>query len=286
MKLIAFAMDRKTNVINLSRIAFEDLKMAKPSAKSTSQMVFIKGQDYPALCVCFASVAEDKLHEAEGHLYPVKSLQAIMHQQEYELKVANLCHLMDVPFIRSQVVNNRWSFTTRPEAQANMEQSSLGFSSSYSIFPFYWGIFDIYLLCLLGPSKYSTPRKSILTRGVASPANVSASAGNSLMRSTSRYSLSSKDTGKSPYVQFHILHCLPPIAVPIFDGRHHQIDIPSGLRNVPRSSMPLFPGEIPYDSVVLIGYSTAAYRSKNYPDDMTVSLNIVWVVVLASPEDP
>jgi hypothetical protein len=50
--------------------------------------------------------------------------------------------------------------------------------------------------------------------------------------------------------------------------------------------MPLFKGKVPYDSVVLIAYSTAAYRSKNTPDDMSVALNIVWVVVLACPEDP
>ena len=74
--------------------------------------------------------------------------------------------------------------------------------------------------------------------------------------------------------------------VPIFDGRNHQIDVPSGIRNVPKSSMPLFKGKVPYESVVLIAYSTAAYRSKNTPDDMSVALNIVWAVVLACPEDP
>jgi hypothetical protein len=52
------------------------------------------------------------------------------------------------------------------------------------------------------------------------------------------------------------------------------------------SSMPLFVGEIPYDSVVLIGYSTSAYTAAKFKNDMSVSLNIVWVVVLASPEDP
>ena len=75
------------------------------------------------------------------------------------------------------------------------------------------------------------------------------------------------------------------VVVPVFDGRHHKIDLPAGLRNVPRSKMPLFPGEIPYDAVVLIGYSTAAYRALKTPDDMSVSFNIVWVVVLAS-KDP
>jgi hypothetical protein len=128
-------MDRKSNVINLSRVAFEDLKLGKPTVNSTSQMVYIDGQDRPALCVCFASVYEDHTQEASGGAYPAKTLYAIMHQQEYELKVTNLCLLMKVPFIRSQVDNNRMAFTTRPantrDVQSNMEQSSLRFPGEY-----------------------------------------------------------------------------------------------------------------------------------------------------------
>ena len=128
-------MDRKTNVINLSRVAYEDLKMAKPTLNSSSQMVFLDGQTTPALCVCLASVEEDKLQTAEG-IYPTKSLHAIPHKQEYEFKVANLCHLLGVPFIRSQIVDNFLAFTTRPggtsnEGQGSKEQSSLGFTCLY-----------------------------------------------------------------------------------------------------------------------------------------------------------
>lgn len=77
------------------------------------------------------------------------------------------------------------------------------------------------------------------------------------------------------------------VIVPVFDGRleAHQIELPGGLRKVPQSRMPLFNGPIPQDAIVLIGYSTAAYEAKKHPDDKTVSLNIVWVVVLAC-EDP
>ena len=119
---------------------------------------------------------------------------------------------------------------------------------------------------------------------MASPANVNVG-GDGQLRSVTRYSLSASDTGQLLDV-FLSFNGLLQIPVPIFDGRYHQIDLPSGLRNVPRSSLPLFPGEIPYDSVVLIGYSTAAYKSKSYPLDSTVSLNIIWVVVLASPQEP
>lgn len=71
--------------------------------------------------------------------------------------------------------------------------------------------------------------------------------------------------------------------MPVFDGRRavHKIELPGGLRNVPLSQMPLFNGQIPDDAVVLIGYSTAAYKSRKHPTDESVSLNIIWVVVLA-----
>lgn len=127
-------MDRRSNVINLSRIAFEDLKMASPTSSGSSQMVYLKGQDQPALCVSFAGVYEDGLGVAKG-VYPTKSLHAIPHKQEYEYLVANLCHLLDVPFIRSQVVDNHWAFSTRSgspeEGQNNLEQSSLRFPGSH-----------------------------------------------------------------------------------------------------------------------------------------------------------
>jgi hypothetical protein len=129
-KLITFSIHRESNVINLSRIAFEDLKMAKSHPRSTSQMVYIDGQKQPALCVCFATVDDDLTQTASQGQYPTKSLNAIMLQQEYELKVANLCILLDVPVIHSQIDDNVWSFTTRfggSSDQAGLDQSSLSF---------------------------------------------------------------------------------------------------------------------------------------------------------------
>ena len=136
-KLIMFTIDCKMNVINLSQITFEDLKMAKPAANSSSKLVFLEGQAQPALCISLALVEEDKLQRAEG-IYPTKSLHAVLHKQEYELMVANLCHLMDVPFIRSQIVDNFWPFTTRPgsgtdDSQKHMEQSPLRFPGLHLI---------------------------------------------------------------------------------------------------------------------------------------------------------
>ena len=71
--------------------------------------------------------------------------------------------------------------------------------------------------------------------------------------------------------------------VPIFDARHKKIQIPHGIRDIPRT-FPLFRGEIPHDAIVLIGYSTAAFNSKRHVEDVSISLNIVWAAVLASPD--
>ena len=73
----------------------------------------------------------DGLENAMG-LYPTKLLHAIPHKQEYEYMVTNLCHLMNVFFIQSQVVDKHWAFSTcsgsAEGGQNNLEQSPLRFS--------------------------------------------------------------------------------------------------------------------------------------------------------------
>jgi len=39
------------------------------------------------------------------------------------------------------------------------------------------------------------------------------------------------------------------------------------------------------DSIVLIGYSVAGFSAKRFPEDTSISLNIVWAAVLAIPEE-
>lgn len=73
--------------------------------------------------------------------------------------------------------------------------------------------------------------------------------------------------------------------VPIFDARHKKIAVPEGIRDIPRN-FNIFKGTVPVDAIVLIGYSVAGYSAKRFPDDTSVSLNIVWAAVLATLEDP
>ena len=72
-------------------------------------------------------------------------------------------------------------------------------------------------------------------------------------------------------------------SVPVFDARYKKIQLPHGIRDVPKT-FPLFRGEIPHDAIVLIGYSTTAYNAKRTLEDISVLLNIVWAAVLASAD--
>ena len=125
-------MDVKTNVINLSRAPFEKLKMAKPYANSKTKMVYLHGQQSPALCVCFASVHNDRTQEPETRGgFDTKTLYAVMLMQEYEYKIANLCLINNVPFIRSQVEDNFWGFSTRPTSYGHTEQAALSYTCTF-----------------------------------------------------------------------------------------------------------------------------------------------------------
>ena len=72
--------------------------------------------------------------------------------------------------------------------------------------------------------------------------------------------------------------------VPIFDGRHKKINLPKGLRTVPRD-LPPFMGDIPFDSLAMVAYSAMSYNSSRHPDDVSVAFNAVWVVVLGTPKE-
>ena len=151
ISLIAFQKHAKTNVVNLSRVAFEDLKLAKPFISSNAKMVYLTGQSSPALCICFASVYKDhtqKKPENEASVSggkKTKTLYATMHTQEYELKVANLCILYKVPSFRSQIDKNRWAFSTRPSTEGHTEQTSLSYSCKVLLFFFFFFFIDILL---------------------------------------------------------------------------------------------------------------------------------------------
>ena len=73
--------------------------------------------------------------------------------------------------------------------------------------------------------------------------------------------------------------------VPIYDARNKKIALPHGIRDVPKN-FGIFEGPIPLDAIVLIAYTVTGYRAARFPDDISVSFNIVWAAVLACEDDP
>lgn len=124
--LITFSHDKSTNVINLSRVDPTMLiykKSMAASASSTYKSVYIRDQRDPALCYALICVDEDytKAVKSNGGPYESKIVTGTPLSLEYERKVALLCLVMDnVPFIRTQISDNRWTFSTRP-AKAKQE---------------------------------------------------------------------------------------------------------------------------------------------------------------------
>ena len=74
------------------------------------------------------------------------------------------------------------------------------------------------------------------------------------------------------------------LLVPVYDGRDLKIKPGKAIRNIP-TTLPPFNGEIPYESLALIGYSTCVYKRTKDDEIKSVALNAVWVVVLDCPTD-
>ncbi|EDR14698.1 uncharacterized protein LACBIDRAFT_321919 [Laccaria bicolor S238N-H82] len=72
--------------------------------------------------------------------------------------------------------------------------------------------------------------------------------------------------------------------LPILDAQTKHIKMPSGLGSVEKD-LPLFGRQVPTGSIALIGYTVGSYNSKANPKDVSLSMNVLWVAVLAASED-
>lgn len=77
---------------------------------------------------------------------------------------------------------------------------------------------------------------------------------------------------------------LPTFAVPIYDGRKRQLNVPNELRNIP-DILPRYVGDIPEYSLALVAYTVSTYTSLSGPrrNQLTASLHIHYAVVLHEP---
>jgi hypothetical protein len=72
--------------------------------------------------------------------------------------------------------------------------------------------------------------------------------------------------------------------VPIVDAQGKKIKLPGGLTTI-ENDFPVFEGVIPASSVALVGYTVGKYTAKAFPNDASLSLNLLWVAVLATGND-
>ncbi|KAF9521305.1 hypothetical protein CPB83DRAFT_932332, partial [Crepidotus variabilis] len=241
-KLVSVSFDKKTNVVNLSSVNPAELVYKRLSAASPTtpyKHLFLRGETHPVLCFTLLCSDEDYTKSLKSNNGPFASklLTGTPLSLEYERMVSTLCYAMDdVEFIRTQIVENRWSFGTRPVRNDGQDNSAKG-----------------------------TPRRrSKMTAPTASPATV-------LTKSNStdiwRTQIAANDD------------------IPVFDGRFKQITLPKGIRTVPKD-FPPFKGEIPFDSFILVAYTTMGYAAAKFKEDTSVAFNALWALVLSAGEDP
>lgn len=73
-------------------------------------------------------------------------------------------------------------------------------------------------------------------------------------------------------------------AVPFYDGRNRQLEVPKELRNIP-DILPRYVGKVPQYSLALMAYTVSTYSAVSgfRKDQVTANLNIHFGVVLHEP---
>jgi len=74
---------------------------------------------------------------------------------------------------------------------------------------------------------------------------------------------------------------LPILPVPIYDARLLDYDVGLNIANM-ANDLPLFEGEIPRGSFVVVGYTASCYLS-NMDRRWHFSANIQWAIVMGVP---
>ncbi|KIJ89519.1 hypothetical protein K443DRAFT_126752, partial [Laccaria amethystina LaAM-08-1] len=88
-------------------------------------------------------------------------------------------------------------------------------------------------------------------------------------------------SNNTPNRKFRYSSLSPHDIVPVLDARTKQIKMPSGLGTIEKD-LPLFGRQVPIGSIALIGYTVGSYNSKANPNDVSLSMNVLWVAVLAA----
>lgn len=81
--------------------------------------------------------------------------------------------------------------------------------------------------------------------------------------------------------KLHISYLTDAFLVPIFDSREHIFNFASDLDNL--NQLPMYVGEIPAGSCVVVGYSLGCYEAvKDNVNRSYLTTNILFAIVLAT----
>lgn len=71
-------------------------------------------------------------------------------------------------------------------------------------------------------------------------------------------------------------------SVPVYDGRGKSFNFDKDVDRLP-SILPTFDGEVPAGSFAVVAYSASTYKGTK-KDQVNLSCNVQWVLVLGTPE--
>ncbi|KAJ7112266.1 hypothetical protein C8R44DRAFT_632337 [Mycena epipterygia] len=143
-----------------------------------------------------------------------------------------------------------------------------------------WECFEAIMCLVFGePILYAqlSAQKSILFQTMISPLNDSSTKGELVPSSTLVSALMLSNFGDNL--------AEPTPSVPVYDARKVVVDFDTDLDRL-ATALPLFVGEVPFGSFVVIGYTVSVYRaglnggSEKVPH---LGCNIMWAIVCGTP---
>ncbi|KAJ7605400.1 hypothetical protein DFH06DRAFT_1020279 [Mycena polygramma] len=128
-------------------------------------------------------------------------------------------------------------------------------------------------------------KKSLSFQTMMSPADSSSTDQSDPIVSTATPS-SSKSRNTSKYVPAHSKTLLAHNDfVPVYDARKTVVDFSSDLDRLDKT-LPMFPGEIPFGSFIVVGYTCSSYLATLSGSNERVphlGCNVLWVIVCGVP---
>ncbi|KAJ7036892.1 hypothetical protein C8F04DRAFT_1180917 [Mycena alexandri] len=241
--------------INLSRVSPLRLSKQASAGASATQRLQVDGQ----IAVCVSAIfCTDSMIVAAGKI-GVKSertrkwIAGIFHNQDWERFESVVCLVFGEDIMYTQINNKKSvSFLTMisPDSAAGAKDTDAQFSK-------------------IAPADMFSP--------VVSTTPTKPRAGTSKVSPTKAKTLLAHND-----FRMLTIHVRP---VPVFDARKTVVDFSSDLGQL-ASVLPVFTGEIPFSSFVVVGYSVSAYSAALSGTTQRVphmGCNVLWAIVCGTP---